>query len=141
MILTLLLLAVLYAIAYDLRRSRPTMPTRPRLAVVMPVLASAVAFVTLLVGAESICFHYREDASGDRTYTEVTCAGSGRTVNPTVTAGPGDDSSGVASTSTVTPAAAAASAGLITFGLASGWAASRPEQTTSTSASASTPGI
>lgn len=126
LILVLLVPAICYGVAYDLRRSRPSTGSRSLLAVVLPVLVGAGAFVTLLAGTESICFNYREDATGERTYREVPCLEDGDLVDPMVTDGPDDRVTGaIGSTSTVTPAAAAVGAGLIAAGLASGWAASR----------------
>ncbi len=117
--------AMCHVAAFDLRRSRPSARIRSLLAVVLPVLAGAGAFVALLVGTDSICFNHRENATGERTYREVACLEDGDRVDPVVADGPDDRAAGaIGSTSTVTPAAAAASAGLIATGLASGWTAS-----------------
>jgi hypothetical protein len=125
LILVLLVPAICYGVAYDLRRSRPSTGSRSLLAVVLPVLAGAGAFVALLVGTDSICFNHRENDTGERTYREVPCLEDGDRVDPVVADGPDDRAAGaIGSTSTVTPAAAAASAGLIATGLASGWTAS-----------------
>lgn len=115
---------ILFGFAYELRRTRPLTTIGGLLAVILPVLACVGAFAALLVGDDSVCYRYRDDPDGARSYTEVACAEGGR-LEPEVRAGPdGSREFRTGGASTVTPFAAGASIALVAAGLAAGWALS-----------------
>ncbi|MBW3547254.1 MAG: hypothetical protein KY452_03830 [Actinobacteria bacterium] len=115
--------AVLYWLAYSLRGPQPMAHSRAVAAVLVPVLAGAGAFFVLMAHPDPLCWDWREDPSGERTYTTVrgeACATNpSRGIDP-VLVEPGTENrqTGRGGTSdTVSAPEAAASAALVVAGL------------------------
>lgn len=150
--LVLIIPAVCFIFAYRRRTDVRVSVFRSSLALFLPMAATGSALVILLTGPDPACWTYLEHATGEQTYTEVTCdegplasgsattpaqpgtdtgSGSGSGSPPPPTGSTGSESavvsSGGGSTSdTITAFEALATAALATTGLGAAWTLARP---------------
>ncbi len=135
--LVLLVPAALYLVAYRRQPWYPSTFARPLLAMAIPVLATAAAFVVLLVDPDAVCWSYTEGADGERSYERQRCPpqaelgpftseAAGEASGAAPPEAPGVVAAGGGSTSDTVTAGATASTALVVAGAVAAGALASP---------------